>query len=206
MMGMERCLLALTGWHWPGPTSPEPPLGFGAQLWGSLCRGRSGCGATVPTVPSCAPGPPFSHTLTVQLHARLGASALHLPPWGRRLLPGSRPPSMEGSGGAGSPRAARPGRRAGAGGGPGTARRGSAPPAWPPRRGSTISCCVALTFQQNHSRGPGPGGRLPASGRFLPWLGARKGRPWAPSVAAHLAPGLSAHWPAPQCLSWACPG
>lgn len=48
-----------------------------------------------------------------------------------------------------------------------------------------------LTFQQNHRGGPGPGGRLPASGRFLPWLGARPGRPWAPSVAAHLPPGLS---------------
>lgn len=59
-----------------------------------------------------------------------------------------------------------------------------------------------LTFQQNRSRGPGPGERLPASGRFLPWLGAREGRPQAPSLAAHLPPGLSAQQPAPQ---WSVP-
>lgn len=58
-MGMERSLVALACWQWPGPTSPEPPLGFDAHLWDSSCRGRSGCGATVSTVPSCAPSLPL---------------------------------------------------------------------------------------------------------------------------------------------------
>lgn len=131
-------------------------------------------------VPQRCPFPlaPARRALTVQLHARLGASALHLPPWGQRLLPGSRPPSMEGSCGAGSPRAAGTGgagRREHPSGG--AARHGS--PARPPCRGRVISCCVAADLRVKTLQGPR--GRLPASGRFLSWLWDREGRPRAPS-------------------------
>lgn len=135
-----------------------------------------------------APVPPFSRTLTVQLHAQLGASALHLPPWGQRLLPSSRPPSMEGGSGAGSPPAAQPGRRARGQECPwgGTAQlSGSGPAA---QRGRAISCCVATDLQAKSQRGPRARGTASCL-RPLPPLARGAGRA---SLGASPAPGLSA--------------
>lgn len=200
------------GWAWKGAWLPSHAGSDQVQTaqshpWGlmPICGIHRALGhrtgdalAVGPQYPLSLPAhpvSPFSHTLTVQLHARLGASALHLPPWGQRLLPGSHPPSMEGSGGAGSPRAAQPGRRPGAA----PAQHGAALRLQPgrPAEAARFPVVSPLTFKQNRSGGPGPGGRLPASSRFLPWLGAREGRPWA-----HLPPGLSTQQPAPQ---WSVP-
>lgn len=112
---------------------PDPPHGIfllptgGTRAVPSSWAANRGIWGRVGTVPKRCPFPltPARPALTVQLHARLGASALHLPPWGQRLLPSSRPPSMEGSCGAGSPRAAGT-EGPGAGSTPRAARHGTA--------------------------------------------------------------------------------
>lgn len=122
------------------------------------------------------------------------AAALQLPsPFhgGRRWrgLPASCPAGM---GGPGVPR-----------GGHGTVlrlRHGR------PSQAARFPVVSPLTFEQNLSRGPGPGGQLPASGRFLPWLREREGRPRAPCGAAHLPSGLSARDLGGQSLGCARPG
>lgn len=78
---------------------------------------------------------------------------------------------------------------------------------WPgrPAEAARFPVVLPLTFEQNRSGGPGPGGRLPASSRFLPWLREREGRPRAPSGAAYLPSGLSARLPGPQrSVPWLC--
>lgn len=111
---LEAGLCKLPGHFGDQVSATRPPHGIfllptgGTRAVPSSWAANRGIWGRVGTVPKCCPFPlaPARPALTVQLHARLGASALHLPPWGQRLLPGSRPPSMEGSCGAGSPRAA----------------------------------------------------------------------------------------------------
>lgn len=85
-------------------------------------------------------------------------------------------------------------REPGAGIAPGTGQHGAALRLRPGRAAEAARFPVVspLTFKQNCSGGPGPGGRLPASSRFLPWRGAREGRPWGCSPGPwpeHLAAG-----------------
>lgn len=135
---------------------PHAPVVVGPnhnRPWGLLpTRGAACAGGTLAVWAQCllptrcpfllAPVPPLSRALTVQFHAQLGASALHLPPWGHRLLPGSRPPSMEGGSSAGSPRAAQPEQRAGGQEHPrhGTPRLSGSRPAAQPRQRDFLLC------------------------------------------------------------------
>lgn len=183
----------MPNWQWAAPTKPEAPLAFASNMWGDGCAcayarevGAVIWFSTATAVPLPTRAHPLYPALTVQLHALLGASALHPLPWGQRLLPGSRPPSMEGSCGAGPPpQAAGPGWRTGGWEHPSgsTARRSTL--ARPPCRGSVISCCVAADLRAKVLRGPW--GRLPASSRFLPWLRDREGRPRALTCPSPLA-------------------
>lgn len=159
-MGMERCLVALTCWQWLGPTSPEPPLGFDAHLgfivqetlwlWGHSIS----CPFLRTQSPLLATHSLFSSMLGWGLRPCIfhpgarGCSLAPVPlPWRAVVARVPRePPSRDGGPAAGS--------------GPGTARRGSAAPARPPSRGSTISCCVAADLPAKSQQGPRARGKV----------------------------------------------
>lgn len=139
----------MPNWQWAAITKPEPPLAFTSNVWGEGCARAREAGtviwfSTAATVPLPTRARPLHPALTVQLHALLGASALHPPPWGQRLLPGSRPPSMESSCGAGPPASHRAGMESWGLGTPlgqhSTAQH-SGPAAVPGQRDFLLCCC-----------------------------------------------------------------